>query len=243
MRHVRQFTSVLLVLSVVAVSGCLEKKEELAEIIDSSNSGSTFTASDISGGSSKTWTSACTAYNDPVLGTAYYKQILTLQSDGVFSLQHYAYTTPGTNNLSPCANPDYNTIFFVAGAYSVGSAVANGIQAIAFVVATSSLMVTDSLTTNHTNTQNIFNTDCGGTSPYCTLNNGTCSNNGINPGAGQNSANMLCQNFTFANANTTLYNIGSYSNGVLTLGAGLTGLPGVTNANSLSNATPAITFQ
>ncbi|AZZ36084.1 hypothetical protein CIK05_04515 [Bdellovibrio sp. qaytius] len=244
MKHVRKLKTALLVLSVLSVSACLEKKEDaIAAITSGSTAATLFTASDISGGSSKQWISACTAYTDPILGTAYYKQYLTLQSNGAYSLQHYAYTAPSGQSQATCANYDYKTVFMATGAYSVGSALTTGVQALAFAVSTSTLMVTDSNTTSHTATQNIFNSDCGGTSPYCTLSGQSCVNNGINAGVGQNSANMSCSNYTFVSNGTTVYNIGSYSNGVLTLGAGAIGLPGVTNSSSLSGSTPAITFQ
>lgn len=248
MRHtMKKISTSILILSVVAITGCLEKAaEELpSEISGGGGSGggsSLFTASDISNGSSKSWVSDCVAYHDATLGTEYYQQHLTLQSNGAFSLQHYAYTAPGTNQLSPCANPDYKTIFITYGAYSVGSELTTGVQAIAFAVASSDLMVTDALTVNHSVTQDIFNSDCGGTSPFCSLVNQSCVNNGKASGTHNDSQSMQCQHFTFVTNNTTVYNIGSYSNGVLTLGAGPVGLPGITNVNSLSGISTTVNF-
>lgn len=244
--------SIVLTLAFVSIAAlttnCGKKKASTttdgASQVPTSGTGSngTFTSSDLSGGSSKQWISNCISSTDSTLGTVYYKQYLTLTSSNTFSFQQYMYTTP-SGSLSPCANPDYDTVFSLAGAYSVGSSLSSGVQLITFVTTSSYLTATSAQSQTYTAVQNIFNNDCGGTSPYCTLSGGSCTNNGKANGAGQDSSHMNCQHYTFSNpagSSKTLYNSGSYANSTLTLGVSTTGLPGILSTSV--DATPSIAF-
>lgn|GEM_PF-4488031 len=195
----------------------------------------TFTSADIA----KAWVSDCIASTDSVIGTSYYKNYLTLYANGTFEFQQYLHTGAGGSN---CNNANYVTVFTIYGAYSVGSVVSGSAQALAFSVVVSGgtapdLMIVDDYnhTPSVTTIENAFNTDCGGTSPYCTIVSGTCTNNGTY-GSGQHAASqhMSCMHYTFPNTgNSTLYNVATYDGTTLTMGAGLTGVPGVFNSNSI----------
>lgn len=216
---------------------------------DSSSGGggsSTFTSSDIV----KAWTSNCMASTDVRLGTSYYRNYLTLYSNGSFMFKQYLHTGTGGSN---CNNANYVAVFTLYGAYSVGSVVSGSMQAIAFAVNVTQgsgsepdLMIVDSWdhTPSVTQVEDAFNTDCGGTSPYCTLSGGSCTNNGTyTSGQHADSQHMTCQHYTFPNTGSdTLYNVATYSNGVLTLGAGVTGVPGVFSLGSLPSSV-TVTYQ
>lgn len=189
-----------------------------------------FSAADIA----KAWTSNCVAKTDATLGTAYSKYELTLNSNGTYTSSEYVYTTPSGG--STCSPADYIAILSTGGTFSVGGTVTGG-QQINFVSnASPTLMVRGTSSAPYTTTQNKFNTDCGGTSPYCTLSGGTCTNNGTADGAGQNSSSMLCQHYTFPHNGTTMTNVVSYDGINFYMGAPTTGVPGVFNASSLPSS-------
>ncbi|HWU43367.1 MAG TPA: hypothetical protein VN132_08015 [Bdellovibrio sp.] len=240
----RTISSSFLVLIIAAASvfGCAKKSSTTAA------SDGTFTASDIV----KSWTSTCTASTDSVLGTSYFQNKLNLYSDGTFSFTEYMYVSPNPATLAPCSSLNFIVIMSVGGVYSVGSLVSGSttLQDLTFTVTVNSsspdlMIIGGTYTPSVTTTQNIFNNDCGGTSPYCTL-AGTCTNNGsYASGAHASSKNMTCQNYTFPNVGTNvIYNIGSYdsTNKVLTLGANTTGVPGVFSQGSLPT-TATIDYQ
>lgn len=215
---------------------CGKKATTAATTSGSSGGGSTpFTAAQIA----QAWVSDCTASTDPILGSSYYKNYLTLNSDGTFMFQTYLHNGGGGSN---CNNANYIAVTTIYGAYSVGSVISGSTQVISFAVVVSGgtapdMMIIDSF--NHTPTvtqiENAFNGDCGGTSPYCTLSMGSCTNNGTYS-SGQHAAtkNMSCMHYTFPNTgNSTIYNVATYSGGVLTLGSGVFGVPGVFSVGSL----------
>jgi hypothetical protein len=202
----------------IALMGCDKKKLE-----EELSAGIPFTSADIA----KAWASNCTAKVDSTMGTQYYKVNLTLYSNGSFGYVEYAYTAPSGGTL--CSNVDYINVYSVSGTWTLGGAVTGG-QSLNFTTTTNSnLTVTG---TGYTATQNKWNTDCGGTSPYCTLGGGTCTNNGKASGVGQNSSTMTCQNHTFPIIGTTLYNIASWDGSNFYIGAPTTGVPGVFNTGS-----------
>jgi hypothetical protein len=188
------------------------------------SSSSMFTAAQIQ----KTWNSTCVAQVDARLGTTYYKSTLTLNSNLTFSYTVYLYTNP-TGSEGLCSNADYTTIFFSYGSYAVGNYASGStsLQQLNFNSNSAQVMISAS-GAQLTNTQNAFNNDCGGTSPYCTLSGGTCTNNGVVSGHGETSTSMLCMNYKFpSSTGTVVSNVARYSGGTLTLGAMSTGVPGV----------------
>ena len=230
MKALSKFVSLsLLGLSIITFIGCAKVKEELA----TPSAGISFSAADIV----KNWSSSCISKTDAVLGTTQTKIGLNLNANGTFSFDQYTYAAPSGG--TSCAGADYKTYMSLSGTYTVGATITGG-QALNFVTTSnSSLMV---LGTAFTATQNIFNTDCGGTSPYCTLGGGVCTNNGTGSGVAKNSSSMLCQNYTFPANGTTLYNVGSWSGSVLSIGANTTGIPGVFSLGSIPSSATIVLF-
>jgi hypothetical protein len=127
--------------------------------------------------------------------------------------------------------------FASSGSFTVGSAVSGStsLQSITFDANSSQIQI---LALSPTTLENAFNSDCGQTSPYCTPAGSSCTNSGIAAGQSETSDHMFCQHYTFPSVlGSTIQNVASFSSGVLTLGAGTTGVPGVFSGPVPSTAT------
>jgi len=156
----------------------------------------------------KTLNSACVAGSHPVVtGANRVQRSLTLNSNNTFGAQELWYTG------GACQGANYAVIHFLVGAYAVSGSV------ITFHLADSTGSSIMAMTTT---AQDNFNTACGATSPY--IGGSNTNNNGV----AKTTYTMLCQNISLPNSTESMvYNIFSASNGVLSIGTGTVGIPGV----------------
>ncbi len=188
---------------------------------DDEESTGPFTATDIE----KTWTSGCMAGTDLISSATHHKLELRLMTGGTYRSYDTWYTS------ATCSPVGYSADYVTNGTYTVGAVISGTTQAIDFEATTSTVMP---FTTQF---QTDMNTDCGGTSPF----NGSGAIVGNNGGT-FSTYTILCMSATFPNSvGRFIYNIGTYSGGVLTLGAPAFGVPGVFAPGALP-ATATISF-
>jgi hypothetical protein len=204
---IRTLQWAILPLAVVTTLACSQKQP--AEDQDSTGSG--FTVS----GLAKTWTGACTAGTDAITGADHYKVTLALDASTGFTWMQAWYTG------GDCAGAHYTIIYNAYGTYAIG-ALSGGLYAMTFTVTSSDMM---SMTTA---AQDSVTADCGGTTPY------QSPGIGGDNGAHKSTYMMACMSMNLPNSgNKTIDEVGSLSGGVLSLGAGDNGVPGVFHGNAI----------
>ncbi|WP_413576610.1 hypothetical protein ACLVWU_01075 [Bdellovibrio sp. HCB290] len=169
-------------------------------------------------GLAKTWESGCITATDGIVTNANRTKIeLTMHSNGAFTHNQYWFT--GGSCIS------YAIMYTSTGSYTIGSATGY-LYPLAFTVTSSSMMAWN------TSVQSAVNTGCGGTSPY----NSTPST-GDN-GQSKSTYMMSCYSMTLPNSgNKFVDNVGTLSNGVLSLGQNQNGVPGVFQGGSVPTST------
>jgi hypothetical protein len=161
--------------------------------------GGTFTTSDIIGSGS----TACTPGTSGLAGAAYYVGHIDFTAGGNFNYTQLWYTN------SSCTAGMWTHYYNVIGTYAVGGVVTGALQSISF-------HVTSTYLAPYTNANTTF------------FNAGHCSGGGFVTGVLKNTMMVICDFVTMANAGAaTIDNVVGYSGGVLSLGAGSEGIPGV----------------
>ncbi|MBC7465233.1 MAG: hypothetical protein H7256_04520 [Bdellovibrio sp.] len=211
--HLNVIKSTSLVALLILGLSCSKKAEEVGTTTDTGGGTGAvlFTATDII----KSWTSGCLTGTDPITGGNRYTVSILFFGSNSYNASVQWYT-------GSCTGGTAKILYGSTGTFTVGAAITGG-QSLVFNATASSLM-----TLNSTTNQTAVNTACGGTSPW---------NGGVNAGdlgASKSTYMMTCSTLVMPNSgNSTISNVATYANSVLTIGAIYTNIPGVFNGTAV----------
>ncbi len=198
---------------IAALSGCkFPGAKDPASAAPSSTgggSGGTFTGSDING----TWTSSCYSLSGTgtVTGETYYKNVLSLTGGNTWGMNQYTYSS------SACTGGVYMNSYTTGGTFTVGGVVSGSIQSIQFTA---------------TGGASVQPLNASATSWWNTNTTGGGFTIGVNHSVWNTALNGITTFYPMSNANDTIYNVATFTTGVLTLGAGSESVPGVYSSGS-----------